>query len=234
VTAPLTAPTSPMSAFWLRLQRERALIALFDLGRQREKSVGLRLAKLYAVGVFIGYAVAISFARGSGRRALIHGFVHSALVSLSWVVGALAALGSAQALARQSDRDALSALAMQRGFSAAALRRARTWAACARVARLVGIPGLLLVAVGVARGGSLPWALAVIPAVVVYASVLGLTLALLAQFSAELSPRHPRALLGILVLGPLLLSLAYPRIPNVPRLFAELLSRLLASGASLS
>jgi hypothetical protein len=231
VTAPLNAPTSRISAFWLRLQRERALIALFDLGRQ--KSAGLRLAKLYAVGVFIGYAVAISLTRGSGRRALIHGFVHSALVSLSWVVGALAALGSARALAQQSERDALSALAMQRGFSTSALRRARTWAAGARVARLVAIPGLLLVAVGVARGSSLPWALTLVPAVVVYSSVLGLTLALLAHFSAELSPSHPRALLGILVLGPLLLSLAYPRIPNIPRLFSELLARLLANGAAL-
>lgn len=233
MTAPLTAPRSASSSeFWLRVQRERALVALFDLGRQ--KSYGLRAAKLYAFGVFAGYAIAISLTRGGDRSATIHGFVHAALVSLSWVVGALSALGSAQALAQQPERDALSALALQRGFKPAALLRARTWAATVRVARLVGVPALLLVAVGVARGNSLPWALAVAPAVVVYAGALGLSLALLAHFSAELSPAHPRALLTLLVLGPLLISLAYPAVPSVPALFSGLLSRLLAAGAALS
>jgi len=232
VTAPLAAPRSPFSDFWLRFHRERALIALFDLGRQ--KSVGLRLAKLYAIGVFAGYAIAIGLTRGSSRAASIHASVQAALVSLSWVVGALAALGSAQALAQQSERDALSTLALQRGVSHSALSRARTWAAAVRVARLVCIPALLLVGLGVARGAPLLWALSVAPAVVVYAGALGLVLALLAHFSAELSPRHPRALLTILVLGPLLLSLAYPAIPSLPRLFSGLLSRLLAAGAEHS
>ena len=204
-------------------------MALFDLGRQ--KSYGLRAAKLYAFGVFAGYALAISLTRGSTPGAAIHGFIQAALVSLSWVVGALAALGSAQALAEQPDRDALSALAAQRGFSPAAVLRARTWAASLRVARLVGVPALLLVVVGVARGGTLRWALAVAPGVLLYALALGLALALLAHFSAELSPRHPRALLAVLVFGPLVIALAYPAVPNLPGLFSGLLSRLLAAGA---
>ena len=220
------------SGFWLRLQRERALVALFDLGRQ--KSYGLRAAKLYAFGVFASYAVAISLTRGPARQAEIHGFVHAALVSLSWVVGALAALGSARALAEQPERDALSALSLQRGFPKSALLRARTGAATGQVARLVGIPALLLVLVGLARGSTLPWAVSVTPAVLVYAGALGLALALLAHFSAELSPRHPRALLCLLVLGPLLISLAYPAVPSLPGLFSGLLSRLLAAGARLS
>ena len=220
------------SGFWLRLQRERALIALFDLGRQ--KSYGLRAAKLYAFGVFASYAVAISLTRGPARPAEIHGFVHAALVSLSWVVGALAALGSARALAEQPERDALSALSLQRGFPKSALLRARTGAATGQVARLVGVPALLLVLVGVARGSTLPWAVSVTPAVLVYAGALGLALALLAQFSAQLSPRHPRALLCLLVLGPLLVSLAYPAVPSLPGLFSGLLSRLLVAGAQLS
>jgi hypothetical protein len=214
------------------VQRERALIALFDLGRQ--KSAGLRLAKLYAWTVFAGYALAISLSRGSARSLAIHGFVRTALVWLSWVVGALAALGSAQALAERSEREALGALAMQRGFPRAALMRARTWAATGLVARLVGVPALLLVLVGVARGGSLPWALSVAPAVAVYAIALGLTLALLALLSAELSPRHPRALLSALLLVPLLISQAFPGVPSVPQLFSGLLSRLFAAGAALS
>ncbi len=232
MTAPLSRQRFFFSGFWLRVQRERALLALFDLGRQ--KSYGLRAARLYAFSVFAGYAIAISLTRGSERGTAIHGFIQAALVSLSWVVGALAALGSAQALAEQPERDALSALALQRGFRQSALLRARTGAATVRVARLVGVPGLLLVLVAVARGGTLPWALSVAPAVLVYAALLGLALALLAHFAAELSPRHPRALLALLVLGPFLISLAYPAIPSLPRLFSDLLSRLLAAGAARS
>ncbi|HYQ03148.1 MAG TPA: hypothetical protein VER96_30955 [Polyangiaceae bacterium] len=232
MTTPLPEPTSLSASIRLRVQRERALIALFDLDRQ--KSAALRMAKLYAFGVFVSYAIAIALTHGNSRTAAIHGFVKAALVSLSWVVGALAALGSAQALAQQSDRDALGALAIQRGFQPSALLRARTWAATVRVARLVGIPAVLLVVVGVARGAPLLWALAVAPAAIVYAAVLGLSLALLAQFSAELSPRHPRALLAALVLGPLLLSLAFPSLPSLPQLFSGLLAGLLSSGSVLS
>ncbi|HKO53379.1 MAG TPA: hypothetical protein VJV79_36975 [Polyangiaceae bacterium] len=232
MTAPPAAQRPASSEFWSRLQRERALIALFDLGRQ--KSHGLRVARLYAFSVFAGYAIAIALTHGSQRGRVIHGFIEAALVSLSWVVGALAALGSAQALAEQPERDALSTLAQQRGFARTAVLRARTEAATVRVARLVGVPALLLVLVGVARGGTLPWALSVAPAVIAYAFILGLALALLAHFSAELSPRHPRLLLAALVLGPLLLSLAFPAIPSLPRLFSGLLSRLLAVGARLS
>jgi hypothetical protein len=223
VTAPLTEPRSAPSGFRLSLQRERALTALFDLGRQ--KSTSLRLAKLYAFGVFVSYAVAILLARGDSRSATIHGFVKAALVSLSWVVGGLSALGSAQALAQQTERDALAALALQRGFPPSALLRARTWAATVRVTHKVSTPAL---------GGSLRWALAVAPAVVVYAGALGLALALLAHFSAELAPCRPRAFLAMLVLGPLLLSLAYPTIPSLPRLFSAFLARLLAVGAAFS
>ena len=220
------------SGFWLRVQRERALIALFDLGRQ--KSYALRVAKLYAFGVFAGYAIAISLTRGEQRGAAIHAFIHAALVSLSWVVGTLAALGTARALAEQPERDALSALSLQRGLPKSALLRARTGAATGQVARLVGVPALLLVLVGLARGASLRWAVSVAPAVMVYAAILGLALALLAHFSAELSARHPRALLCLLVLGPLLMSLAFPAIPSLPGLFSGLLSRLLGAGARLS
>ena len=222
----------PASAWWRRLQRERALIALFDAGSR--KTFALFSARLYAFGVFVSYAIAIALTRGATRPASIHGFVQAALVTLSWAVGALAALGSAQALAARSERDALSALAMQRGFTGLALLRARTLAAAVRIARLVGIPALLLVAVGVVRGASPAWALAVAPAVVVYACALGLSLALLAHFSAEVAPRHPRSFLIALVLGPLLLSRAFPTVPSIPQLFSGLLALLLGPGAGLS
>jgi len=230
--APEPASDSSLDALKLSLARERALIALFDLGRK--KGFGLRLAQIYAFGVFVTYALVISFEHGSDRRAALQGLLRAALVSLSWAVGALAALGSAQAWAKQTDRDALSALARQRGFSQQAISRARTLAGALRVARLIGIPGLLLVGVALARGQSLAWALVMAPAVLVYAVVLGLGLALLAQLSAELSPRHPRALLAALVLAPMLISAVYPAVPSVPAVCAALLDSLLSSGAALS
>lgn len=226
------AKRSLFSEWWRAVQRERALVALFDLYRQ--KTYGLRAARLYAFGVFATYALAIALAKGSARGQMIHGFLVAALGALSWVVGALATLGATQALARQVEHGGLAALAMQRGHSGAALLRARTLAAAQRIARLVGVPSVLLVVVGVLRGASLSWACAVAPAVLLYACALGLTLALLAQLAAELAPAHARALLLALILVPLPLSQVFPSIPNVPQLFSWLMTRLLQAGTALS
>ena len=212
---------------WRRLQRERALIALFALGRQKNR--GLRAARLYAFSVFVGYGLAVGLTHGSDQSVIIQGLIASALVPSSWVVGSLAALGATQALAQQADGDALAALAVQRGFSLASLRRARALSAARRIAQLVGLPALLLVLVGLVRGCSFAWALGVAPAVIVYALVLSSVLALLAVFSAEVAPHHPRALLTLLVLAPLLLSLAFPAIPSIPSGFSRLLSGLLGA-----
>jgi hypothetical protein len=215
-----------------RLGRERALIAWFELGQK--KTFGLRAAKVYAFGVFVTYAIAISVATGSARSLAIQGFLQAALGALSWVVGALAALGTAQGLAQHAERDAERALAVQRGFDARARWRARTLAGALRVARLIGIPALLLVGVALARGQSLAWALVLVPALAVYAATFGLCLAILAQFSADLSSRHPRALLAALVLGPLLISQVYPSVPSLPGVFSALLDRLLGAGAAFT
>lgn|GEM_PF-1054849 len=227
----LQAKRSPLAELWLNVRRERALIALFDLGRQKSRE--LRAARLYAFGVFATYALAMALSRSADRQQLMQSYVTAALATLSWVVGALASLGSARALAEHTERDGLTALALQRGFSDGALLCARTLATAERIARLVGLPALLLVAVGLARGATLPWAFAIVPAILVYAGALGLALALLAQLSAELAPRHPRALLLALVLCPLLFSQAYSAIPSLPGLFSALLSRLLGAGAAL-
>jgi hypothetical protein len=224
-------PRSPTAAWRLRVGRQRALMALFDLGRR--KGFGLRAARLYAFGVFVWYAVAIWLARGS-EPTVTQGLFHAALVSLSWVVGALAALGTAQISANQTERAGLEALATQRGFSERDMSSARFLASAERVAKLIGVPALLLVGVAAARGSSPTWALVTAPAVALYAALLGLGSAFLAQLSAELAPRHPRALLAALVLGPLLLSEAYPAIPSLPGALSALLERLLQAGAALA
>ncbi|HWZ91313.1 MAG TPA: hypothetical protein VNW92_20770 [Polyangiaceae bacterium] len=223
---------SALEALRLRLRRERALIAWFELGQK--KSFGLRAAKLYAFGVFIAYAIAISVATDSARGQAIQGFLQAALGALSWVVGALAALGTARGLAQQTERDAERALAVQRGFDRRAVWRARTLAGALRIARLIGVPALLLVGVALARGQSLAWALVLVPALAVYAAAFGLCVAILAQFSADLSARHPRALLAALVLGPLLVAQVYPSVPSLPGVFSALLDRLLAAGAAFT
>ncbi len=234
----MTSPAAPgvkrslPAQLWRQLQRERALVALFDLGR--EKSRDWRAARVYAVSVFVGYALLLFVFGSASRGALAHGFVKAALLSSSWVVGALAALGTAQVLSQQADHEALAELAAQRGFSRAALLRARTLAAALRVARWVALPALLLVLVGLARGSTPAWALAVTPAIVVYAALFGVVLAALAHLSAKLSPRHPRALLATLVMGWLLLAEAYPAIPGISGTFTALLEQLLATGAALS
>ena len=230
--APASVKRSPFGELLRSVQRERALIALFDLDRR--KTFGLRAARWYAFGVFGCYAMAIALAQGKDQRAVSHGFVHAALSALSWGVGAPAALGAARVLAQDAERDSLTTLAMQRGFSKPSLLGARTLAIAVRIARLVALPALLLIALSLVRGSSVAWALAVAPAAVVYASALGLSLALLAQFSAELAPTRPRAFVLALALGPLLISQAYPAVPSLPRLCSVLLARLLDAGASLS
>jgi hypothetical protein len=150
------------------------------------------------------------------------------------VVGAPAALATARSLAQASDRDGLRALALSRGFSDRDLLRARALAAALRVAGLIGVPALLLLVVALLRGQGLGWALVTAGGVAAYALLLGTCLALLAQISAELSPRHPRALLCLLVLGPMLLSQAYAELPSLPQAFASLLERVLTVGNALS
>jgi hypothetical protein len=137
-------------------------------------------------------------------------------------------------LAQQAEQGSLAALALQRGHSGAALLPARTLAAAQLIARLVGVPSVLLVLGGVLRGASLPWACAVAPAVLVYACALGLSLAIVAQLAAELAPAHARALLIALILAPLLLSQVFPSIPSISQLFSWLMTRLLQAGVALS
>lgn len=231
---PPGAKLSPWAELQRRVARERALIALFDSGHKQ--GLSRWVTRWYAFVVFISYAVAILLARGSDRTVQIQGFVHGALVALSCVVGALAALAAARALARPSSpaQDALGMLALARGYSQTALLRARTLSVALRIARLVGFPALLLVGVGLARGATLLWALAVAPAVLVFASALGLGLALLALFSARLSPHRPRAMLACLVLAPLLLAHAFPGFPSPIGGLSWLLTQLLDSGATVA
>jgi len=222
----------PWRAFALRLARERALVALFDLGRR--KGFALRAAQLYAFGVFICYAILIWLADGEHQRSELSSLMYAALVSLSWVVGALAASGTVRNLARSPDRAGLVALALTRGFSHRDVTRARSIATALRVTRLVAIPALLLLALTLVRGQTPGFVVSRAPAVVLYATLLGICLAVLTELSAALAPRHARALLAVFVLGPLVLAQAYVWMPNLPAAFASLLDRMFAGGGGFT
>ena len=226
------ARVTPFARFRFGLQRERALIALFDLGRQ--KAWGMRAARLYAFSVGLSYAALLLLVQGPDRTAAMHELVRTALLSLSWAAGALGALGAAKTLAEQPSRAALEALAEQRGIAPSAFPRAQVLAAATRIARLVGLPGLALVAVSAARGAHPTWALAAAGALTLYAALLGGCLGLLALFAAELSPRRPRALLAGLVLVPFFAAQAYSAVPSLPGFFGRLLALLLDQAEALT
>jgi len=78
----LAAKRSPLSELWLTVRHERALVALFDLGRQlgRQKSRDLRAARLDAFGVFATYALAIALSRGADRQQLTQSYAVSIAV----------------------------------------------------------------------------------------------------------------------------------------------------------
>jgi len=222
----------PRRGFAQRLARERALVTLFDLGGR--KGFALRAAQLYAFGVLVAYAALMLLMNGEQRRAELSSVLYAALASLSWVVGALAAFGTARNLTRSPDRAGLVALARSRGFSARDMLRARVLAASLRVARLIAIPALLLLALTLVRGQTASFVLLRAPGIVLYAALLGMCLAILAEISAELAPRHTRALLAALVLGPVLFAQVYAWVPSLPATFASLLDRLFTSGGGLT
>ena len=227
MTARLEPAPAPPGLLWRRLGRQRALVALVEAARK--KSRGLRVARAYAFGVFLSYALVIVLMRGPDSRATTQGFVRAALEALSWVVGALAAFGTAQALAER-ERGGVDVLAAQRGFSRAALLGAYFVAAARRITLLVGVPGWALLIVALLSGQALAWAALTAFGIAIYALLLGASLAALALVSAELAPRHARPLLAGLVLVPLLLAKLYPGTPNLPEVFGALLERALKLG----
>ncbi len=214
------------------LQRERALVALFAL--DRKKTWGTRLARVYAGGVCVSYAGLLLFVGRGASAATLHELVRAALGSLSVAVGALAALDAARALAEHPSKGALGALAVQRGISPRALPRAHVLSAGLDVARLIGIPALLLVGLSAALGAPLDWALTASAGIAVYALLFGACTGIVAVLAAELSPRRPRSMLAGLVLVPWLAAQAYPAIPSLPGALERSLGALLGQAEALT
>jgi len=190
----------------------------------------------------LGFSIALAtlvmmlvLSSGSGRD-VVDVIVVRSIGLLSWLVGGLAALSAARDLDADDTRDGIFALVAQRGYSRRMLVWARAAATVQVVARLVGTPALVLalVAVLMSRSGMQTLArILLCVGIVGYVALLGVVLGLLARWSAAYAPRHGRALLAAVVLGPELVKYVSERVPSVPALFGWLLEQLVRVGSAL-
>ena len=106
------------------------------------------------------YALAILLTKGADRQQRLQSWAWKSCAHCVVLGGGvlLPSLGAARVRGEHAEHDGLTALALQRGFSEGAALRARTLATAQRIARLIGLPALLLVALGLARGATLGWA----------------------------------------------------------------------------
>jgi hypothetical protein len=206
----------------------RALIRL--CARSQRELLGLRLTRLYGIGIGISYAI-VTVALGSDA-ALAAGLWSRSLQTASWVAG-IGALSLARDLRARDELQGLAALTRLRGFSEPTLEHARTLAGALRLSGAVALPGLFValaavLALRTLAGAGIALALALFT--VPYALLLGSTLALLARLSFRLLPERGRLLFASIALLPWLVALGtHSRLPSLPAAFSWLLRHLVGS-----
>ena len=217
----LTAPSIPARTSAL----PRALVRLS--ARAQAELWGIRLTRLYAVGIGLSYSTLVfvlPLSDGLAPRLWMN-----ALTTASWVAG-VAALSLSRDLAERDATQGLTGIARLRGFGARELERARLAAGAIKLSTLVTIPGVMLSLAALLRFRTLSGAstaLALLVFTFGYAAVFGTTLAALARACSRALPGRGRTLLLAVVLGPWLLAAGIDLpVPNVPSAFAWLLHRL--------
>lgn len=188
---------------------------------------GLRLGRLYGIGIGVSYALLAWLGPGSASTA--SKLWARCLMTASWVAG-VGALSLATDLEARDALQGIVGLARLRGHDAAELEQARTLAGARALTRAVLIPGLIVALALMLRLhtpraalASLTFALLTLP----YAVVVGVTLAVLARACSRWLPGRGRLLLLAVTLGPWLLALGLGRdLPSIPGAFAWLLARL--------
>jgi hypothetical protein len=189
----------------------------------------MRLARGYALGIAITFALLAGFTPSSHLERAADGWIREALVSASWVVAGLSAISAAFALSERSGHgERLGVLALQ-GVPRREILTARFLVIGARVALGVAFPAALLVLLSFSRSprffGS-GWVAAWLGFIVVYAALLGAGICALAAIAAAVSRRHARAALLALLLGPELLRWAdFHSVPSVSRACAWAIER---------
>ena len=205
--------------------------ALVRVSRRAQRELwGLRLARLYGIGIGISYAM-LTFGLASDLK-LTTSLWARCLTTASWVAG-LGALSLARDLAARDEAQGVTSLARLRGFGDQTLERARTLAGAMTLFSAVALPGLLVALATLLRFRTLPGTLSALSLALCtlpYAALLGGVLALLARLCSKLLPERGRWLLLALVLGPWLLARGTgSALPSIPGAFAWLLGHLAGS-----
>ena len=198
--------------------------------RAQRELWGVRLTRVYGIGIGLSYAVTLFVLSAPPGLALK--LWARALATVSWVAG-VGALSLARDLVSRDTQQGLVSLARLRGFGAPALERARALAGAIRLSGAVAAPGLIVALAALlhfrtfaAASFALALALLTLP----YAALLGTALALLARLSSHLLPGRGRTLFLALALGPwLLASGTNSSLPSLPAAFSWLLERLAGS-----
>ena len=224
----MTDTTSPDA--WADRARPRpgALVRLFDarLGTR----LGARFAKVAAILLTLGYGIAIPFAArapaGDGAASVLV----NALGWLSWLAAGAIALS---ACGKQADGDALTSLALSRGFGPDAIAWARALSTARRIGSIVGVPALILalLALGfVRRFALLPARLALLPMTLGYVALVSVSFAALVQVARSLSAERTRWTFLLLVFVPHVLHMLLPQVPSLPWVLGRALDHLAMLG----
>lgn len=205
--------------------------ALVRLCRRSQGALwGLRLGRLYGIGIGASYALFAWFGplslSGSAK------LWARCLATASWVAG-VGALSLATDLAARDATQGLTSLARLRGFGEAQLERARSLAGAQRLATNVLVPSLMLAVTLLLRFRTLHATLVALGLLVMsapYAALLGVTLARLARACSRWLPGRGRLLLMALALGPWLFGIGlHAHVPSIPGAFAWLLRHMSGS-----
>jgi hypothetical protein len=186
----------------------------------------VRAAGTYGSGIALSYAIAIAIDPPASAFLL-----DRALTTLAWVPGTVIALVAAREAGGAEDTNGAAELARLRGFGAKELSQARFLGTALRIARAVGVRGLLLALFAASRAAEsslteLRWVLGV----AVVALVLGALLAGLSRLAAAVLPERGRF---VLMAGVALASVAaalWPAAPSLGSVFGALAPGVLGIG----
>jgi hypothetical protein len=203
----------------------RALVRLCS--KAQRELWGLRLGRLYGIGIGISYGV-VELVGPASTTTSVRLWVR-AVATASWVAG-IGALSLARDLSARDAACGLGGLTRLRGYGEAELERARTLAGALRLSTTVALPGILLSLASLLhlhtlRGTAVALALAALT--LPYALLVGGCLAPLARACSRWLPGRGRLLLLSLVLGPWLIGSGLKlHVPSLPAAFGWLLEHL--------
>ncbi|MFO7181592.1 MAG: hypothetical protein DIU78_023015 [Pseudomonadota bacterium] len=204
--------------------------------RRLGELLGMRIARLYGVGIAASYGVALALVPADVRLETAPDLLRRALAATSWIVAGFSGLSLARDLAVRDRSDGIEMLAALRGYDARQLELARSVAGALRIAMWSAAPIVALALLVAASSGTLRGVLlgaSFTGFALVYAALLGVTVAALSRAGAGLSPRRGRLVFAAFILLPHAARLVSPSTPSVPAAFAWLLEQSAALSGAL-